>query len=92
MESEAFVLLLGALVGALVGRMIGARRGRERAGTWWGLLLGPLGWLIVAAGPDLRPKCPACRGPVEPDATRCRGCGEDLGEVDPARPWLRPST
>ena len=47
-----FWLIASPAVGALVGR----RRGRVGSGVVWGLMLGPLGWLIVALLDGLRPR------------------------------------
>lgn len=71
-ESVLWVLLAPG-VGMLIGRL----KGRETAGFLWGFL-GPLGWLVIACGPDLRRKCPACLGAVPEDAAACRNCGRDL--------------
>ena len=35
-------------VGGLVGALIGSGKGRAAAGFWLGLLLGVIGWIIVA--------------------------------------------
>jgi hypothetical protein len=46
----------GMLIGAVwvvfgpVGARIGAAEGMEAAGFWWGLLLGPVGLVVVAFG------------------------------------------
>lgn len=71
-------LFIGMLVCGLVGALIGRSRGRPIDGLGWGILLGPLGWLIVALLSDKRPKCPYCRGAVELSASRCRHCGGEL--------------
>lgn len=76
--SAILIFLLWMFVGALVGGAIGNLRGRPEAGVGFGLLLGPLGWLIVAVGPDFRPKCPECGGVVVEDARRCKNCGQEL--------------
>lgn len=72
------------LASAGVGGVIGASKGRPLAGAVWGLLLGPLGWILVGAGPDRRPKCPECRGDVVPGANRCKNCGHILNAPPPA--------
>lgn len=43
-----FVLLFWCGVGGLVGALIGSGKGRAAAGFWLGLLLGIIGWIIVA--------------------------------------------
>jgi hypothetical protein len=37
-----------AMIGAIVGMAIGSPKGRRDTGLWLGLLLGPVGWIIVA--------------------------------------------
>ena len=80
MGSFAIVSVLWALIGGAVGSIIGARKQRQEAGFWFGFLLGPIGWILVLAGPDLGPKCPACKGSVIVGATKCKNCGSDLSE------------
>ena len=82
MESEVPTeFWIWVILGALIGVAIGLRKGRVGAGFFFGLLLGPIGWLLVAVGPDrtLRRLCPACRGKVPSDASKCMHCGSDLG-------------
>ena len=67
---------------ALVGYLIGKSKSRPTAGFIWGLLLGPIGWLIIAIGPDMGPKCPECKGDVVPGARKCKNCGSDLIKTD----------
>lgn len=68
----------GALIGAVIGTAIGARKNRTGFGLVVGLLLGPIGWLIVLLMPSNFPKCPACKGDVVKGATKCKNCGSDL--------------
>jgi len=76
MEQIAFAALVGALIGALCGQA----RGRVGAGVIFGLLLGPIGWLLVLVGKDYRPKCPHCGGVIETGKRVCKHCGRDLQE------------
>jgi hypothetical protein len=78
MDNTLLVLLLWALVGALIGAAIGNHKGRTEAGAFFGFLLGPIGWLIVAVGPSMKPKCPDCGGEVVPGARKCKNCGAEL--------------
>jgi hypothetical protein len=80
-----FWLLFWAIVGAAVGQAIGRSKGRPEAGLWWGLLLGVIGWIVVAIGPDLRPKCPECGGTVVAGARRCKNCGSDIERAPEAK-------
>jgi hypothetical protein len=50
------LLILIWLVMGLVGAAIGRTKGRTFAGFAWSFFLGPIGWAIVALGPDLRLK------------------------------------
>jgi len=48
------ILVLIAMGCGVVGLEVGRRRGHPGLGFWWGVLLGPPGWLLVAIGPDDR--------------------------------------
>lgn len=52
MTAETGFLLLWIILGALIGALVGGKKGRPGAGFAFGLLLGPLGWLVVYLGPD----------------------------------------
>jgi hypothetical protein len=78
--------LFWAIVGGLVGAVIGERKGRTGEGVVLGLLLGPIGWLVVGFGPNYKQakeakeskKCPFCAELVKREATVCKHCGRDL--------------
>ncbi len=72
------VVVLWTTIGGLVGNVIGKARGRTEAGAIWGALLGVIGWLVIAAGPDHRPRCPECGGTVVEGASKCKNCGSHL--------------
>lgn len=59
----------------LIGGLIGIQRRRFLSGVVWGLILGPIGWLLVLLLADCRPKCPECKSPLNDGATRCHRCG-----------------
>lgn len=93
MEEMLFFWLPGLCVSALIGLLIGKSKGRAADGVIWGLLLGPLGWLIVAVGQDNHVKCPFCRGPLADfKATHCRHCGQQVVRVPkaPSIPVIDP--
>ena len=76
-------LLLWVIVGGLVGAFIGERKGRAGQGAILGIILGPIGWLVVGLGPDYNQakdtkKCPFCAELVKPEAKVCKHCGRDL--------------
>jgi hypothetical protein len=86
------VLLFWVVVGGGVGMLIGAQIGRESEGCWFGLLLGFIGWIIVALmGPSDTERAsrqaeainPAARmsspSTTEGSASRsCPWCAEDI--------------
>jgi hypothetical protein len=99
-----YLILVGIPLSALAGAVFGFLRGRILAGVVFSLFLGPLGWLIVYLGPDLRPKCPFCRGVVVESAVACKNRGralrlspeeqrkrdrELLRQMDPVSRWER---
>jgi uncharacterized membrane protein YfcA len=85
MPGEAVaVLLVWSAIGALVGYLIGKWKGRGTLGLWLGLLLGVIGWIIVAVLPDSQRvtgpsrRCPFCAEVVQPAAVVCKHCGRDI--------------
>jgi hypothetical protein len=76
MEVQALMFWLA--VQSVVGTLIGRWRGRPLSGFIWGLLLGPIGWLLTALMKDMRPKCPDCGGVRVEGARKCRYCGTVL--------------
>ena len=75
---SGFVVWL--IVGVIAGFLAGRARGRELDGVLLGLFLGLVGALITLALQDRRPKCAACKGAINPGATRCCHCGSKLNE------------
>jgi hypothetical protein len=51
---NTIALVLYIVIFGLVGWVIGERKGRPAAGFFLGALLGPIGWLVVAVGPDIK--------------------------------------
>ena len=76
--SEIVILLLWACIGGGVGYVIGEPKGRPVGGFILGILIGPIGWLLVGLGPSYGPKCPMCKGQVPKDALKCMHCGSVL--------------
>jgi hypothetical protein len=78
-------LFLIWLLLAAVGYVIGAPKDREWAGFFLGLLLGPIGWLIVAlSAPKPHLRCPHCGGAIAAGYPVCKNCGRDLRPPEPA--------
>jgi hypothetical protein len=80
---DEMMLLLWVPVGLLIGALVGQTKGRTGAGAVLGLLLGPIGWLAVALGPSMKPKCPLCGGIIVQGAIRCKNCGGDISQSQP---------
>lgn len=80
-EFTIFILVYFVLFGA-IGMAIGQRKGRTLAGLVWAMILGPLGWLVVALGPNLggpkTDKCPHCAGIVPVGQPKCNHCGNGV--------------
>jgi hypothetical protein len=70
------LVLIGAVVSGIIGGVIGEMRNNGGVGCLLGLLLGPLGWVVVATL-DNRPKCPECKERINENALRCPHCGWD---------------
>jgi len=75
---DGYTLIGGLLLSAAIGLAIGQSKGRPVAGLIWGFLVGPLGWLLVAIGPNMKPKCPHCGGEIVEGASKCKNCGSDI--------------
>src|SRR5437773_11768956 len=73
----AILVVIGWVACGLVGQLIARTRG-AREGFTISVLLGPLGWLLVALRPDTRTKCSQCFGVVPQFATKCMHCGSQI--------------
>lgn len=99
MDDYFFVwyLLSGWAVSGVIGYFVGSTKGRGGDGAIWGVLLGPIGWLVVLCGEDRRKSCPYCGGIIpQGPVKRCKNCGKNLmqrstagGALDPVEQWSR---
>lgn len=80
---ETFIFIMAAIgISGVIGYLIGQTRGRAGEGIGLSLVLGPIGWLLVLCGPDLRLKCPWCKGALpDAEASRCMHCGQPIEAV-----------
>lgn len=66
------ILIILWLASAWLGHYLGRQRGRPATGCLAGLLLGPIGWVLVAL--ERRGPCPHCRQIIDSRATVCPHC------------------
>src|SRR5690349_7987983 len=70
---EIWILIVWIIVWGLLGMWCGQHRGwKGDAAFAIGVLLGPIGLLVILAGADTRPKCTECLAPIDPRAHKCR--------------------
>ena len=62
----------------VVGALIGLAKGRWLSGLVWGLVLGPIGWIVIALSKSSLVECPECGLRNVPSAKACRHCGVNL--------------
>ncbi len=68
-------------VNTVIGGSIGAWRGRPGFGIFWGMLAGPLGWLVVLLSADARRRCPWCQMVIPDAAVVCGHCTRQLPQT-----------
>jgi len=92
MDDVAWWIAASIGLGAVVGGAVGAAKRRWLAGVIWGAALGPVGWLIVAIGPDAAQRrakrCPHCLGLLPPQQVECAHCNRRVVWVrgEPRKP------
>jgi len=74
-------LLLWAVFG-VIGYFIGNQKGRPVEGAVLGVLLGPIGWLVVRFGPDFRTSQDKAKAVDRSARIRVAKDGQDLGPID----------
>src|SRR5271157_3833652 len=71
--------IIGTFVFAIIGYLLGKNlKGKAIAGLWLGLILGPIGLLIIFLLTDLRPHCPRCGSVINPNYPVCPNCKSDI--------------
>lgn len=53
-QGTLIIYFFWIVIFALVGAAIGASRGRALAGFFFGFLIGPIGWILIAVGPNYK--------------------------------------
>ncbi len=74
------VIVLIWVVCGLAGGMIGAQKGEPVVGFILGLLIGPLGELVVLRSSGKGKTCPYCKEMVKRGATICKHCRQPIPE------------
>lgn len=68
----------------IIGAILGHRKGELIGGLLFGLLLGPIGVVIVLLHKGNRQACPYCRELMHKEATVCPHCQRALTEIPAA--------
>ena len=79
------IVVISWIFWGCIGALIGYFKGRAGPGCLWGIVLGPIGCLIIACYDDIRPRCPACRKIVDGQAQLCPYCRSDLSAYQKSR-------
>lgn len=77
-DTQVILLLSCMFFTGAIGAVIGSKKGRAFIGFLLGALFGPLGWALALCPSDQRQKCPECKAPVNPGASRCCHCGSEI--------------
>lgn len=77
MEIFFFLLLCG-----LISSLIGNKKGETISSFFLGVLLGPIGIIIVLLTKGNRIACPYCKKLIHKEATKCPYCQSDITEID----------
>jgi hypothetical protein len=78
---EPFVMLgfIIWLICVAISAVVGAKRGNPLGGTFLGVVLGPIGLLIVLLSEDkYRVPCPFCAEKIQKKAKICPFCRKEL--------------
>lgn len=92
MDEATVWVLAWAGFGGVIGMAVGSAKGRAFAGALWGVALGPIGWLLVAMGPDMAQRrakrCPHCLGLLPIGQRECAHCNRGVVWVrgEPRKP------
>lgn len=89
--TPASVIVLLWLILGFIGALIGKEKGRTGDGFCLGILLGPIGIIIIfLLGPAGGRRCWACRSYLNPAATVCARCGRDQEKPPGSDMTMRP--
>lgn len=78
-----FFMIIGVILYMIIfggiGHAIGKSKKREDDGLMWGILLGPLGWIITALLPEKFDwECPYCDMGLKKKSRICHNCHSEL--------------
>ena len=63
----------------VVGVLIARPKNIDKfVGCFWGILLGPIGWLVLSLMSPKGRKCPHCAEHILGEAQVCKHCGRDV--------------
>jgi hypothetical protein len=71
-------VFISLAVYGVCGWLLGRFKERPLAGAVLGVLLGPIGWLILLLGPRGTTPCPYCGATLKLWQARCGACGASM--------------
>lgn len=79
MSDNQIYFAFGFFLSGFIGSAIGAIKGNAGTGLLLGMLLGPLGWLLIfILGASSGKACPSCGERIRPEAVVCKHCRRDV--------------
>jgi hypothetical protein len=73
-----FYSIVIIIIFGIIAAIIGDKKGQGLFGLFLGILLGPLGVLIMLTTKGNRKNCPYCKELIHKNATRCSHCQKEL--------------
>ena len=79
--SEEWILAL--VISAIIASILGSRKGIGASSFFFGLILGPLGIILVLLSKGKRVACPFCDKLIYMTSTVCPHCEKELPVTNP---------